>query len=291
MKSITQNILLFISIFLSLLYVSCFRDVILLDLEGLEAPVVIESIVSNYYDSHWALVSRPVAFDEPFDFISVQDARVIISDDAGNSEQLAQGDSSVIYWTETMEGVPGRTYTLSVTVDGIEYMASSTMPEPLQLDTVSLIPVPNTDHYNLSYEFTDPAGIENYSRISVYRNGILEHDYLFHDDFRDGEIFESEELGLWIHPTETVVVATISFDRAMFDFLSGLQDIDDHIEDLTFDFSWDPMEDDYDPELPFFVPKILANPKSNLSNGALGYFCAQSIMVYIPTFEEQTSGE
>ena len=91
---------------------SC-QKIIQVDLNSSAPKVVIEGSINDQPGPHIVKVSKTVNFDQTNVFPGVTGATVTISDDAGNTETLAEAAPG-IYQASVITGVAGRTYTLSV---------------------------------------------------------------------------------------------------------------------------------------------------------------------------------
>src|SRR5690606_21423891 len=118
-------------------------------------------------------ISRSIALNKDNDFPSVSNALIVISDDLGHADTLMQTTPGN-YQTRTIQGLAGHTYALNVFVDGQHFYASSLMPQPVAIDSIYA-----SRERHMSEErvrpvivFRDPAGVHNYYRFRVFRNGI-----------------------------------------------------------------------------------------------------------------------
>jgi hypothetical protein len=163
-----------ILIFLSVVVcTSCFQDVIDIDLSEIDKQIVIQGNVTDQAIPCRVLISKTASIYNASSVQKVSGAIVTISDDTGNSENLNE-TSPGVYQTNQLQGDPGRTYTLNVIAEGRQYTASSKMPSPIELDSISCEQEsPSSTAYKLSCYFTDQAGIEDYCRIKLFRNYLL----------------------------------------------------------------------------------------------------------------------
>ena len=109
--------------------VSCFRDPVNIDLTDYGPNIVIEGNIADHPGPHSVRISRTAIYNGQNHFRSVSGAIVTIEDNLGYSIPLQETESG-LYQTAPVKGIPGRTYTLTVIVDGEKYSASSTMPRP-----------------------------------------------------------------------------------------------------------------------------------------------------------------
>ncbi|MCD4691932.1 MAG: DUF4249 family protein, partial [Calditrichales bacterium] len=126
--------LIFIS-FLVVLFSSC-EDVVEIDLNTADPQIVIDAVVTDQPGPYIVKISKTGDFYQPSVFPVVSGALVEISDNAGHSEILEETDPG-IYRTDSLQGTPGRNYTLKVIAEGKEYAAASSMPNAIQSDSLS----------------------------------------------------------------------------------------------------------------------------------------------------------
>jgi len=201
---------------------------------------------------------------------SVQGAHVRISDSVGNSEDLSEGANG-IYTASALTGVPGRTYFLDVESEGKTYTASNTMPEPDPIDSITYEYLDSTDYAFLDTEdfgqyltmyHTDPAGIDNFYQVRLYKNSELDKPHTtkntYSDRLFDGLQRERRLLGHPFHPGDTVTVELWSIDRAAYDFYTTLNSVSDNNGGGPF-------------------AGVPDNPITNLTNGAYGFFGASAV--------------
>ena len=244
---------------------SCYQDVIDLNLSEKSNQIVIEGIVNDQSGTSRVSVSGTGEYYESDVSTPVIDAVVIISDDAGNSDTLRQATAGLYRTTSTFRGVTGRTYTLTVTVNGEKYTASSQMPEALEMDYFRYVQVSDRNYnYSLLFFFTDYEDNEDFCRFRSYMNGyIIKNNDLYRDKYIDGEqnSYEAFSGTLNINDEITVIIQTV--DETFYEYLSMIHG-----------------EIDFDAELPDLFPMTSFNPPSNISNNGLGYFAAYSQREY-----------
>lgn len=241
------------------------QKVINVDLNEAAPKIVIEGLINDRRGPYSISITRSGSyFNQPvLPFVS--GARVIISDDFGITDSLREAAPGVYITTKT-RGLPGRTYTLKVISDNIEYTGTSTMLSHVNIDSLELVKSEfqrfdlgendkNKIHYEIHCFFKDPLE-KNYYRIRVLKNdSINTQSYRLYDDqYTNGLVTElrvsSAEAG------NTYRIELLSIDRATFGYYRTLADL------LYTN--------------PFFG-STPANPNSNLSNSALGYFGAAAI--------------
>jgi hypothetical protein len=189
----------------------------------------------------------------------VSDAVVIITDNFGIIDTLHQTVPGT-YLTRRTRGVPGRTYKLSVLADGKEYTATSTMPYHVNIDSMKLLKS-ELSHFTVGSQteeirheiriyFRDPVE-KNFYRVKVVQNdSVNTQNYRLYDDqYTNGQ--ETELRATYAEAGNTYRIELLSLDRSTYLYYRTLAD-------LLY-------------SNPFFG-STPANPTSNISNGALGYF-------------------
>lgn len=233
------------------------QKVIDIDLNSASPQIVIEAAISDGSESAAVRVSRTVNFDEPNVFPPVVGALVTLSDNAGNTEALTETLPGY-YSASTMAGIPGRIYTLTVNIGSEKYVARSTMPPVVEIDSLEVEKDPIHGEKIISVHFKDPIGISNYYRFVEILNGLQqEFIFLIDDRLRDGTTVTSTLLAQdnKLKSGDSVSVRLESIDEGTFEYFRTAAQISSQGRGQT---------------------ASPANPRTNLSNGALGYFSAYS---------------
>lgn len=248
----------FIIPFLLLGLFSC-QKVIPVKLNPAAQQYVIEAEVNDGPGPYAVSISRTKDFTENNSFEQISGARVIITDvDAKRADTLKEATPGS-YRTSVITGVPGRTYTLSVLVNGQTFSASSTMPlQPVTIDSLyaahSLF---GGDDIYMVPVFRDPAGTGNYYRIRQLIGGTeVKGSIVRSDEALDGQTFRSQmfydtdkDAGNPLITKGIVITAILQcINKQVYDYYRTLQD-------ATGDNSSTP-----------------ANPLTNITGGALGVF-------------------
>ena len=263
-----MKILLFFSLFSSLLFVSSCQKVIDIKLDGNEPVPVIEAYIEEDSLCMVQLSSTIDIFDAELPSF-VTDAVITISDDQGNNETLLYSDFGA-YRGISLRGVVGRTYSISVTIDGTEYKASSSMKPVVPIDSVvirldtNLFPPGSPFNYqDVTLHYTDPSTAKNsYLLQFVYAPSpnnddayFIDRKFLLNDDNKNGQAESVNLFSQNLQSGDVIIAELRSIDQAVFDYYFSIEDA------LTSNS---------------FTSAAPANPTTNLSNGALGYFGAWS---------------
>ena len=256
---------LFILYLLPFFIISGCQKVINVDLNEAAPRIVIEGLVSDKRGPFTVQISRSGSYFNQPTLPKVSGATVVIKDNTGIVDTLNEMFPG-IYLTRKTKGVPGRTYTLQVLSDNLIYQASSSMLDHVNIDSLTLVKSTfgrfdfeggdqNQQHYEIHCFFKDPPA-KNFYRVRVFKNDSIntESYRLYDDQYTNGQETElrvsSAEAG------STYRIDLESLDKSTYGYYRTLAD-------LIY-------------TNPFFG-STPANPNTNLSNGALGYFGACAI--------------
>lgn len=237
--------------------ISSCTKVIDVDLNSKDPVIVIEANISDQPGPYTVSITQTVNFSETNVFPGVSGAVVTISDDLGNTETLVETIPAGTYQTSTTQGVPGRTYYLNVVANGKTYTAQSKMPALVTLDTL-LVEESSAFGGSLYYIFPiyqDPQGLGNsYRCIQTVNGDRTEGSFLFNDDFSDGLINGQPIIAFddSLGTGDSVSIEMQCIDRPTYLYFYSM-------EQTTSGQTGAP-----------------ANPVSNITNGALGYFSAHT---------------
>ncbi|HTR29948.1 MAG TPA: DUF4249 domain-containing protein [Puia sp.] len=248
---------------------SC-KKIVTLTLNNAPPAIVIQGEVTNEPGPYYVTINRPVDFYADNSFPPVTGAAVLIADGGGETDTLTE-ISPGTYATNHLQGVPGVAYRLSATVGGVTYTAVSTMPAGVSLDSLTFVTNSGFGRKQISAvaNFQDPKGSKNYYQFIEYLNGVrLTKDlFVFDDRLSDGRYIQYTLFNdsTYLQPGDQVEVDMYCVDSAVYSyffqlFTSGGAG--------SFNTSASP-----------------ANPTSNISNGAYGYFSAHTVSAkndYIP---------
>src|SRR5687767_3322151 len=176
MKNSTSIILII------LLFTSCEKTVDL-KYKGNQSRVIIEGNITNEPGPYFVKITKSVSLSETEDYSAINNAVVTISDDAGNSETLTpQGNG--MYRTNSLAGLPGHTYMLTVNAENQTYAAQSTMPRQVPFDSIKVeqFAFGGDVESNIIPVYTDPIGKGNNYRFVLSVNNRLINQHLVQND-------------------------------------------------------------------------------------------------------------
>jgi hypothetical protein len=247
------------SLLIALTVFAACTKVIDINLNDAAPQLVIQGNVTNQAGITTVSISKSVNYSQDNVFPTVSGAVVTIKDSTtGITTPLAEITPGT-YQTANIVGTPGHTYLLNVLVNGATYKASSTMPSPVTLDSITfqvnsgfgqtlINPMPN---------FQDPAGINNnYQFIQTINSKITKKIFVFDDRLSDGRYISRQLFNdsAYIQSKDTVQLEMRCIDKNVYEYFKQLSGLD-------------PTNGQ---------PTAPTNPVSNISGGVLGYFSAQT---------------
>lgn len=252
--------------FIFLLLISGCEKVIEINLNEVNPEIVIEASLTNQSGSAKVEISKTADYFGAFEKMMISDASVVLSDDKGASYKLEETEAG-IFTNEKIIPQTGSTYTLSVEVEGEIYEATSTLNPAVEIQSLSFFFEEGEsifdEGYYLMLHIKDPPGENNYYRVNIYKNGRLRTDgsdlIIFSDRLVEGKEVEITLRSVLFKKGSVATVELISLDKSAFDFYRTFTDVTTNNPGSA-------------------AP---ANPTSNFSNGALGFFSAYS-------FDEET---
>jgi hypothetical protein len=96
----------------AILFYSC-QKTVTLDLKNAPAQIVIQGEVTDGPGPYTVMINQSTAFYASNTFPPISGAAIKISDGQGLTDSLTE-TSPGVYSTHTLQGIPGNTYTLSV---------------------------------------------------------------------------------------------------------------------------------------------------------------------------------
>ena len=260
MKSINLKISI-AALMIFTLAISC-QKVVDLKLNNETGRLVIEGNITNVNGTQTVKLSRNVSFYSPNSYPAVSGATVKLKDAIGHVYSLNETQPGT-YASVLLKGQRGNTYTLSVSVNGENYTASSTMPNQVMIDSLTYEndEFSTDDRKNIVVYYTDPRGVNNYYRFVEYvNNAEVRETFAYDDTFNDGQqvgvVLRQDDIK--IYSGNTVRVEMQCLDKPIFTYWFSLrqQQIAGGMSGVT-----------------------PADPPSNLSNNALGYFSAHTTQI------------
>ncbi|MEO8147936.1 MAG: DUF4249 domain-containing protein [Bacteroidia bacterium] len=262
-----KNIILIISLFSVVILSSC-EKVVDIDLKTSESTVVVEGLITDQSGMSYVKLTMSDAYFNAQQAKKVTNAEVKVSD--GNTTMnFTQVQPGVYKPDANFAGTTGRTYSLTVTVDGKVFTSQSTLPSVTPIDSITYkyFPENNADGKDSGYyvyaSFNEPAGLGNNYKVDLYQNNISKVErpadlILFDDKYIDGRYATDWELPYALEAGDSITLKMYSLDKAGFDFYSAMLDLAD---------------------AGGLFGKTPANLPTNIKGDAFGYFGASAITV------------
>ena len=215
----------------------------------------------------------------------VTGANLEISDDAGNVFTLNETEPGIYATSPLFAAIPGRTYTLQIElaeeINGHKnYQANSTVSPIYPIDSIGLVSQPDwgeNGFYEVTCFYQDPPTTDFYM-FNIFKNGelltdtindrFISDDAFFNGNYTNGigvgYLDQSDEREV-LRPGDTVTFQGCNIPEEYFNFVLELQ------SETGF-------------QTPLFSGPP-ANVKSNINNGAAGFFAAYSVSYSSKVFQ------
>jgi len=232
MKNILYTILTFI-----LILSSC-TEPYDTELESGFVRLVVQGSISDELKIHQVILSKSADYfsNEPAPKVSGANISISDGENSFNLTEISDG----IYETDSIAGVPGKTYTLTIVSDGITYESQCYMNYCPPIDSI------NFGYYDLSqYDIVDssayillnamePETPDNFYMWNIYRNGVLETDtinevYFSDDVFINGYYMYDAEVG-WVRNVaidDTITLEMLAITEEYFNYIYQLLSVTD----------------------------------------------------------------
>ncbi len=248
---------------------SC-EETIQLDLEQAGQRIVIEGLLTNRAQDQYVRVTRTLDFYQAGRPENVTDAAVSVRDDMGNTYAYVQAEPGYYIPDGTLQGQVGATYTLTVQVGQAVYESEDQLLPVADVDSISYMLNNNPGQtridkghlYDLLLYLKEPKETEDYYLFKFYRNDSLTYTnsndiYILSDEILSESIFGFPG-PVYYAEQDTARMEMFSVSRDGYLFYSDLTNL------LFSDGG-------------LFGP-VPANPRSNISNGALGFFQVSAVI-------------
>lgn len=264
MSRFRKNILLPIVAFATAFTTGCYEPLSIDEYGKCDRSIVIDGRITDGDSVSTVFLSRSVEATDTADCEYVDGAIVLIRDDQGNSAMLENVGRGV-YQTNSITGVPGVQYLLTVETDGERYVSIEKMPQRFIVDSIVV-------EYRDNYTIFDTIGYY----ASVYtrpRNDTL-HYYRIEIELNGNKLDDGSSLWLYeesraadickmavpytLNIGDSVVISVYSLSASVYEYFSGLS------KQFLSKYS--------------NVQPPLINPNSNITPSALGCFQALSVV-------------
>lgn len=247
-----------------IIFTSC-QDVIDIELNSSEEKLVVEGEINDIDKGCTIKLTKTGDYFSPTGYSLISDAIITIT---GNNETVILNEiESGIYKIDDFLALENTSYQLKIISEDDEYLADVIIPQKVNIDSLSFMPTPPSPMLDsgliINCHFTDPVEFTNYYRLKAYKIGQPENTkgtFVLYDDLiMNGNsaalpyMYESFQI------FDTVVVELLNLDKSTYDFYNTLSEI---------------AGSSMGPPMGGSTP---ANPETNITNNALGYFGAYSL--------------
>jgi len=255
--------IIFILFFTIFLLSSCDRE-INIDLNKTYPRYVIDGNLSTDSGESYVLISKTLNFDQTMAFPNVSGAFVTITDNTINKTDTLTESVKGIYINPDLKGTEGHSYTLMVKTDEEVFTSVSAIPYPLKFDSIIQqnnaedgIPEPPGNMgtgpiIQFLPAYSNTTHTDSYFQFMVFKNRTPLSGIIVRKDMGSTEITSLFPIFIQAKKNDFLKIDMQCFDIKVYDYLYGLSQ-------NLYQMSATP-----------------SNPKSNISNGALGFFKAHS---------------
>lgn len=256
-----------------------------LDLEQTPSKIVIDALLTDREGYQFVKITRSVDFYGTGKSPRVTDAIVTIEDDQGEVHHFVHNpgmheDSVGIYIPEIpFTGTVGYAYKLRVEINGEVYEAEDQMYPVTKIDSIGYRidvderndPEIEGKYYETLFYAKEPPDTKDYYFFKMFRNDSLtyqnETDVYYSDDRFLAENIDGVPLPVYYGVGDKAVMEMYSISRNGFIFFNDLFSL------LNNDGG--------------IVGPPPANPRTNLSNGALGFFQVSALEISEPVIIQE----
>lgn len=268
-----KNTLILLLIIVVTMMSSC-EETIIIETGPLDDRVVIDGLITDQ-NKHYVKLTRTRTFYATGPTEPIENAVVSVSDNVGNVYSFVHnpndvaGQDGFYYPVNAFQGQVGLVYSMNVEVDGERYTAQEEMLPVTTIDSLSVIvnleelvePEDEGRFFEVLFYASEPQGRKDQYLFKYYRDGEIVKDFptdiYFADDNLLGERIDDVEIAGFYAEGDLVTVEMYSLTQEAFIFYSDFFNLQNNDGGL---FSPPP-----------------ANPRTNLTNGALGYFQVSSL--------------
>ncbi|MGD9977979.1 MAG: DUF4249 domain-containing protein [Bacteroidales bacterium] len=267
--------------FLMLLLASC-TERINIDLDSSDAKIVVYGAITTDTLAHRIVVTQSADYYSNKPAQTISGAALTITD-GENTFPLSESEREPgAYYTQpNVFAIPGRTYTLNasgVAINGSgdfkTLTAKSTIPalpddyQSRFLDSINIAYDDEWEGWVVNAWANEPADQENYYMTKVYINNVLYSDSLNNLMIADDELFNGNSTNgaalYFIEDEDTI--------RPGYKVTLELCVINEDYYKFIYE-----AQTSSQPQIPLFSPPS-ANARTNLDNGAIGFFSAYAIL-------------
>ncbi|PIB35797.1 hypothetical protein BFP72_10525 [Reichenbachiella sp. 5M10] len=266
MRNTTNTI---IALILAWTMTSCYYDRIDLDLNTEDPKLAVEAWITDLDEPQYIELSRTVNYLGEQDIDHVTEAIVTLNDEVEDIA-LVQQEEGKYYLPDDWQPRLGNLYTLTILLDGETYSASETMrvcpeienpySELEDFETLFDDQSYDEDTYKITFSFQDSLGLGDGYYLIDYLKGSLSGDSIINGAVTNDRFFDGEyQLDVSVTSSERPFFLD---DEAVVELHAIGKEATLYISDLN--------SEAFGGADPFAGPP--ANLRTNISNGAVGYF-------------------
>ena len=253
-----------LTIFCVVIFCTACEKVIDVKLDTPASVIVIEGNITDQQGTQTIKISESVPYTASNIYPAITGANVRVTSDKGDSWTYTESSPGT-YSIPATKGESGHTYTMSVVIKNTTYTAVSTMPERVNIDSLSIkvFNFGGEESKQVQVHYKDPISIANQYRYILKVNGVqTKRVFAENDRFTDGNevsnvIFYSEDDNKELTAGDKADVEMQCIDKNIFTYWSTLS------------------QQTQNGPGGGVTP---GNPPSNISNGVLGYFSAHTVV-------------
>jgi len=261
--------------FLFLAVFTACEETIELDPDQTEPVTVIEGTITNREQYHFIRVTQTIDFYAEGQPTPVTNALVRVTDNEGNvfdyehNPAGEEGGNGYYVSSTPFAGEIGRSYSLSVSFDGLEYEASD-----------ELLPVTAIDSLEVELdedEFADPEDPEYYYEVLFYAKEPQDReDYYLFKFYRNDSLILDSETDIYIADDEVLAEEINGIPTAGFYKLGDVAVVEMYSISHNAFLYYNDLLNLLNSDGGMFSPPPV-NPRNNISNGAMGFFQTSAI--------------
>ena len=214
-----------------------------------DLPVYLSNSGSLSFHS-LVLISQTTSYTDTTFFHGMSGATVTINDGLQTDTLTETPFLAGAYINYSLSAQTGKTYTLSVQLNGKTYQANSTANAAIPIDSLVLTESPFGGDPRIVCYFRDPVGVTNYYKADLFKNRSYQSQLnLSNDELTDGTIKHINLDASNFVSGDTIDIFLKSLDKGAYDYFYTLKNAT------------------YGSAAP-------SNPTSNITGGSLGYFNA-----------------
>ena len=243
-----------------------------------EDPVlVVESQITNIKDLWKVRLTSSQPYFDQTEIDEISSAQVSITGTDGSSQILVHTDTGMFVSPDSVQCIPGESYTLKIEYKGELFEATEKMPNGFPIDTIAFYNLPENNGFIEAGIYVFIQGKEN-----DYEGDSYLWKFYINDTFQEGfgAILENDEFGDVTYLNQKIDVNDLLGGIARgviprpFPFKVEEGDVI-RVEQFNLSPQYFQYIIDLQTQLgrsgsPFDPPP--ANPNDNISNGAIGYF-------------------